>query len=633
MHLDCATRAFACRQIRISALTRWSAATRTVFTALKHHAETSSARNRRQARPAIVAIRFVGSRRGPAHRAIECLRVHQVHSSSRRKTGLSLDLCAILLNELASSFCKLSKKHFKRVAGRTELPMSSVLDEFLEGFEPSPQIVSVMAGARPATVLGLDIGTSGVRAALFDEQGGEIQDASVRLSRSPLDDLTLLDAEESLALVVRTIDHVLDLAEPNDFKIQIISVSCFWHSLVGVDESGRATTPIFTWASTKATAAAQELRESFDERSVHSRTGCRFHPSYWPAKLRWLHQARPQFVENTRQWMSFGEFLVLRLFGETAVSVSMASGTGLFNQRRCEWDVELLESLGFGLETLPKLAGPHTTFQGLIGKFAERWPQLSEAKLFPAIGDGAANAIGSGCSTRDSLALMVGSSGALRVLYKGEPPTALPAELWCYRADAKRVVVGGALSDGGNLYGWFRDSLLLSDDDPSIERALALLEPDAHGLTILPFWSGERSTGWSLTAKGTILGLTGATQSIEILQAAMEAVAYRFALIYRALLPFASNATVVASGTALRASKVWSQILADVLGTPITLSAHRESSTLGAALLALEAAGKIANIESRAVVPEITFEPDMFRHERYRAGLERQQELYEQLVS
>lgn len=510
--------------------------------------------------------------------------------------------------------------------------MSSVLDEVLEGFEPSPQIVSVMAGSRPATVLGLDIGTSGVRASLFDEQGGEIEDASVRLLRSPLDDLTLLDAEESLALVFRTIDSVLELTEAHNIKIEIISISCFWHSLVGVDASGHATTPIFTWASRQATAAAQELRDSFDEPAIHRRTGCRLHPSYWPAKLFWLHKTEPQVIENTRQWMSFGEFLVLRLFGETAASVSMASGTGLFNQRRCDWDVELLESLGFGVETLPKLAGSHSTFQGLTGKFAERWPQLSEAKLFPAIGDGAANAIGSGCTGRNYLALMIGSSGALRVLYQGEPPPSLPAELWCYRSDEKRVLVGGALSDGGNLYGWFRDALLLSDDEGSIERALALLEPDAHGLTILPFWSGERSTGWSLTAKGTILGLTSSTQPIEILRAAMESVAYRFALIYRALMPFVSNGTIVASGTALRSSKVWSQILADVLGTPITLSAHRESSTLGAALLALEAAGKIANIESRTVVPEITFEPDMFRHERYRAGLERQQKIYKQLI-
>jgi sugar (pentulose or hexulose) kinase len=73
--------------------------------------------------------------------------------------------------------------------------------------------------------------------------------------------------------------------------------------------------------------------------------------------------------------------------------------------------------------------------------------------------------------------------------------------------------------------------------------------------------------------------------------------------------------------------------VADVLGSSLTLSPYRESSTCGAALLALEAAGKIANIESRNVVAETTFEPDMTRHERYQLGLERQQKLYQQLIS
>jgi sugar (pentulose or hexulose) kinase len=127
--------------------------------------------------------------------------------------------------------------------------------------------------------------------------------------------------------------------------------------------------------------------------------------------------------------------------------------------------------------------------------------------------------------------------------------------------------------------------------------------------------------------------LTTNTQPIEILQAAMEAIAYRFAFVHRALTPFAPNAAIVASGTALRSSPVWCQILADVLGSSITLSAQRESSTSGAALLALEATGKIANIESRNVVAETTFEPDLSRHERYLLGLERQQKLYQQLIT
>jgi gluconokinase len=129
------------------------------------------------------------------------------------------------------------------------------------------------------------------------------------------------------------------------------------------------------------------------------------------------------------------------------------------------------------------------------------------------------------------------------------------------------------------------------------------------------------------------MGLTSNTQPIEILRAAIEAVAYRFALIARALEPFAPDANIVASGNALRASATWVQIFADVLGAPITLAQQNEASTRGAALLALEAAGKIENIETRNTVSGTTFAPSMARHERYCAAIERQQRVYQQLYN
>jgi len=514
--------------------------------------------------------------------------------------------------------------------------MSSVLDEVLEGFEPSPQIVSVMAGSKPAAVLGVDIGTSGVRASLFDKRGHEFAGAGVRLRRSALDDIAMIDAEDGVDLVAQTIDAVLGNPEHSTNRIELIAISCFWHSLVGIDAESRTTTPVFTWANNRAALAANELRQSFDELAIHARTGCRFHPSYWPAKLAWLRKEQPEAFKATSRWLSFGEFLGLRFFGETSASVSMASGTGLLNQQSCTWDNDFIHDLGVQPDSLPEIADSKTVFHGLTDKYAERWPQLAEARAYPAIGDGAANAIGSNCTTAEKVALMVGTSGAMRILYQGPLPQALPAELWCYRADHTRVVLGGALSDGGSLYRWFTESLFPNDDAESIQNALTILEPDGHGLTVLPLWSGERSPGWSLKARGAIVGLTRNTQPIEILRAGMEAVAYRFALIARALEPFAPGATIIASGNALRSSPVWIQIIADVLGRPIRVSDAAEASTLGAALLALEAAGKIPSIET-CRSPEgstiRTFVPDQSRHARYQAGLERQQRLYKQLIS
>jgi gluconokinase len=218
----------------------------------------------------------------------------------------------------------------------------------------------------------------------------------------------------------------------------------------------------------------------------------------------------------------------------------------------------------------------------------------------------------------------------MRVAFKGEPPEKLPPSLWSYRASRDRVVVGGALSDGGGLLHWLVQSLNTGDFN-DLQQQLAALEPDAHGLTILPFWSGERSTGWSTEARGGIFGLRQQTTTSEIIRAALESVAYRFALIANALDEIAPGAQIVATGNALRSSPVWLQIIADVLGRPVLFGGTPEASIRGAALLALEALGKIVNLDAVSVSVDEVFEPDMRRHARYREGLARQQELYERL--
>ncbi len=510
--------------------------------------------------------------------------------------------------------------------------MSNVLDEVVEGFGPAPELLSVMGRSKPA-VLALDIGTSGVRAALFDDRGDEVNGQSIRVDShaSGLAELGAIDAEVLLEHVAETLDALFANLYESEARIELIGVSCFWHSLVGVDNAGRPTTPLFGWSDRRAAQAARQLRADYDEIKFHSRTGCRFHPSYWPAKLLRLKTEDPTTFKSTIRWLSFAEYLTLHLFGETAVSVSMASGTGLMDVGTCEWDLELLAALGVDVAQLSEIASDHQTFHKLSPAYAERWPQLSDARMFPAIADGAANNIGAGCSTREKVALMIGTSGAMRVLFEGTPPARIPSELWCYRADRKRVVVGGALSDGGSLYGWLRESFLSGEDSEWIENQVDCLDADAHGLTVLPFWSGERSTGWNLNATGAIIGMTLETRPIEILRAALEAVAYRFALIAQALEPFAPDANIMISGHALSSSPAWVQILADVLGRRLNVSERTEASTRGAALLALEAAGKIRSIEDFSVPVEAVYEPDMMRHARYQVGLERQQQMYQRV--
>ena len=513
--------------------------------------------------------------------------------------------------------------------------MSSVLDEVVDAVEPAPDILSVMAAAKRAFLLSLDVGTSGVRASLFDDQGNEIDGAQVsnyRRTLTSFSDLGSLDADSLVAQVFESIDDLMSSAAGSYARIQAIAISCFWHSLMGVDADGNPTTPLLTWADTRAAVAAKDLAKRFDELEIHNRTGCRFHPSYWPVKLEWLRAERPNIYNNTKYWLGFSEYLCKQLFSTTSTSISMASATGLFDQHKCDWDWSFIKILALPEHSLPEIASENERPQ-LKDELAERWPALGEARLYTVLGDGAANNLGSGCCTKHQVALMVGTSGAMRVVYDGEPPLTLPSSLWSYRVDRSRVVVGGALSDGGGLYRWLTELMVIGGDPAELERRLDTLEPDSHGLTILPFWSGERSTGWSPDARGAILGLTQQTQPIEILRAALEAIAYRFALIDEALSSLNGQTTVVATGNALRSSRVWLQIMADVLGRRVMYGGSPESSTRGAALLALEAMGKIENIAESSISVDEVFDPDMTRHARYREGLARQEKFYCRLMS
>jgi gluconokinase len=161
---------------------------------------------------------------------------------------------------------------------------------------------------------------------------------------------------------------------------------------------------------------------------------------------------------------------------------------------------------------------------------------------------------------------------------------------------------------------------------------LSDMEPDSHGLTFLPLLAGERGPGWADRANGTVSGLSMTSKPVEVLRAAMEAVAFRFAIIAE-MLETASpgEKEVVASGGGLLHSPTWTRIMADTLGRPVMLSGVKEASSRGAALIALEALGGPEIEASQAPLGE-TFEPDPARHEVYMRALERQRRLYDAVL-
>lgn len=484
----------------------------------------------------------------------------------------------------------------------------------------------------PPFMLALDIGTSSVRAILYDGRGSmtdHIAQVTYDMDTSQ-DGGVYIDGDRLVDVVCTTLDRFFTEAERP--RISGVAVTTFWHNVLGVGADGQAVTPLISWADTRPGTIMPALRERLDEKTTHANTGCVLHSSYLPAKLFWLAQHHADEFDQAERWMSIGEYLFLQLFGETACSISMASGTGLLNLHTCIWDADTLSALPVEPAQLSRLTDLDEPFTGLKDKYRARWPALQNLPWYPAVGDGACSNIGSGCVTTDRIAIMVGTSGAMRVMSSTEMFT-IPEGLWCYRSDRKRILMGGALSNGGNVYGWMRSSLQFGDD-AEVEQAIAAMSPDAHGLTVLPFWAGERSPGWHASARATITGMTLHTTPTDIMRASLEATAYCFASIYARLQTIHVEVKeMIASGAGLLQSPAWLQMMADVLGRPVVASAVTEASSRGAALLALESAGILSDPIEAPVPLDTTYDPDMTNHTRYREAMSRQQELYELLVS
>lgn len=490
---------------------------------------------------------------------------------------------------------------------------------------------------QPPYVLALDVGTSSTRALLFDANGNTIPDIlsqqTYKLTTSPQGEVSV-DADMLTGIVAQTIDEVLKQAGPLAQQIGAVATDTFWHSLLGVDESGKPIMPVMTWEDTRAYHTAIDLRTQLDEKAIHDRVGARFHASYWPAKLLWLAKNQPELFARAKHWMSLAEYMQRKFLGNSVCSLSMASGTGMLVTREGKWDEELIKVTGVQVEQLPQLGDVQDSLHGLTSEYAQRWPQLRDIPWFPATGDGASACIGSGCASAENWSLTVGTSSAVRVVVPPEQVVP-PMGLWLYLVDRQRAVLGGALSEGGNLLSWLDTTLkmpALKDAEPLV----AQLEPDAHGLTFLPFISGERSLGWHAEARMTIAGISIHTEPVELLRAGMEALAYHIDAVYAQLCEVLKverdKPRVLGSGAALLSSAILRGIIADTLGAAIYPSRNHEASARGAALLALEAMGVIPDLAQ--VAPALDA-PTLAHAERgavYRKAAQRQKELYTLLL-
>jgi len=330
------------------------------------------------------------------------------------------------------------------------------------------------------------------------------------------------------------------------------------------------------------------------------------------------------------RWMSIGEYLFLKVLGEAAASTSMVSATGLWDQNRNDYDEELLSVLPVRREQFPDPGKMDAPVSHLQPEFKDILSELDGIPWYPALGDGACDNVGSGCVSPENFALMVGTTGAMRVVFERDQ-IAIPAGLWCYRVDRRRAVIGGAISSCGEVFAWMKQTLLLPDAAET-EKQLAAMTPGAHGLTMLPYFAGERSTGWRSEARAAITGMGVATTPLHILRASLESVALQFRNIYDIMVNCITRPErVIASGGALLHSPAWTTMMADALSRPVLACLEPEATARGAALLALERLKVIDDVRSLPPRTGEVYQPEPSHWAVYSEELRRQRALYTHL--
>lgn len=490
-------------------------------------------------------------------------------------------------------------------------------------------------------VMAVDIGSSSVRALLYDLEGQPVSNSEHQIRHqlhTTPDGGSTANADALVSLVCTCIDHTLANTKNRAHAIKAVGLTSFWHSVMGLTGDHAPSTPVYMWADKRSGNDADELASTIDEQQMHTETGCRIHSSYWPAKLLWLKRTDPDRYDATQTWASFPDYLAWTIHRELTTSISMASGTGLLHSSSARWHPEMLTLLGLKPDNLPKLTDRDIALRPPIKEYRLRWPELVDASWFPAIGDGATANVGAGCVGNDRIALTIGTSGAMRSIIRDqtdhkEVTLPLSPKLWQYRLDRRHRVTGGALSNGGNIAAWWAN--IINDANFSrLTEAASKIPPDGHGLTTLPFLAGERSPSWNDHATGAIFGLRLATTNEAIYRSFLEATAYRFASIYDdlqdAIVP---EHRICANGAAALGSPLWMHILSDVLNHPIeSLGAEAEASARGAAICALESIHAIDDLLEIDTPVIQHFEPNAIHNNVYDAGRARL-ERYETAVN
>lgn len=457
--------------------------------------------------------------------------------------------------------------------------------------------------------IGVDIGTTGVRAIAYQKDGQSLASAD---DFYPLETPYPDWAEQNPEVIYKAIGKVIkEVADTLFFKgknVAGLAISTVMHSFAPANEQRELLSNMMTWADSRSVGIVNNLKK--DEqlaRSFYEKTCCPIHSCYPSMKILWVRENFPEVFAKMRYIYSLKDFIFERMTGEWVVDKSSASASGLYNAQTLSWDEDILNHLGISKEQLPPVVS--TTYMSkLTKKSAEQFNLPENLPVVIGATDGVLVNVGIGAVRQGQLSATIGTSGAIRMLTK-TPKVDDKNRTWCYNLTDDMWVAGGAINNGGIIMRWIRDKIChynenrLADLDVDAYDLMTLkaskVSAGADGLLLLPFFTGERAPYWNSELRGMFFGLSLNHSRSHMIRAAMEGICFSLNCVLNALKDFGDIKDIRISGSFTK-SPLWIQIMSDIFAHDITLPQNSEGAAFGAAVLGFIASGEMNDISDTA---------------------------------
>jgi len=449
--------------------------------------------------------------------------------------------------------------------------------------------------------LGIDLGTGSCKAAAVDESGKVLGFGAVGYSGAEAQERWQeQDPQELLRAAMASVRQAVERSGARPERCGGMSIGGALHSVMAVDGRDQPLTGVITWADGRAVEQAEAVAATAAGRGLYQETGCPAHGMYPLYKIMWLRENRPEVFQKAKRYVSAKEYVGFRLTGAWQVDYSLAAGSGFLNTYTLEWSDSALDQAGIRPDQLSSLAAPVDLLGRLSAEAAARMGIPAGTPVVTGSSDAVNSSIGAGAVAPNQATLMIGTSGALRVVAP-RPVLDTKARSWCYAIDAAHWLVGGAINNGGVALSWLRDCLNQAHvrQPLTFEDILALAgraPVGSGGLVCLPFFAGERSPNWNLNARAVFFGMSLRHEARHLARALLEGIAFRFKSLLAVLTEVGLDVRQIVASGGFTQSELWLQVMSDALGRELSLPEWGETSALAAAFWPYLSMGGAASI-------------------------------------